>query len=31
MAQKKGPLGKLAITGKILLDAIRTGQTRLLK
>ncbi|MCU0562792.1 MAG: 4Fe-4S binding protein [Desulfobacterales bacterium] len=31
MAQKKGPLGKLVITAKILLDAIRTGQARLLK
>lgn len=31
MAHKKGRLGKLAITGKILIDAIRTGQTRLLK
>ena len=31
MAHKKGRLGKLAITGKILADAIRTGQTALLK
>lgn len=31
MAHKKGRLGKLAITGKILIDAIRTGQTRLLR
>jgi ferredoxin len=31
MAHKKGRMGRLAITGKILLDALRTGQTRLLK
>ena len=31
MAHKKGRLGKLAITGKILVDAIRAGQTGLLK
>jgi hypothetical protein len=31
MAHKKGRLGRLAITGKIMLDALRTGQTRLLK
>ncbi len=31
MANKKGGLGKLKITGKLLIDAIRTGQTHLLK
>ena len=31
MSHKKGRLGKLAITAKILVDAIRTGQTRLLR
>jgi electron transport complex protein RnfB len=31
MSHKKGRLGKLKVTGKLLIDAIRTGQTRLLK
>jgi ferredoxin len=31
MAHKKGSFGKLRITGKIVIDAIRTGQTRLLR
>ena len=31
MAHKKGRFGKLKITGKIVIDAIRTGQTHLLK
>ena len=31
MANKKGGLGKLKITGKLIIDAIRTGQTHLLK
>lgn len=31
MANKKGPFGKLKLTGKIITDAIKTGQTRLLK
>jgi Pyruvate/2-oxoacid:ferredoxin oxidoreductase delta subunit len=31
MAKKKGRLGKLKVTGKMFIDAIRTGQTNLLK
>jgi len=31
MAKKKGRLGKLRLTGKLFIDAIRTGQTGLLK
>ncbi|MFZ0612627.1 MAG: 4Fe-4S binding protein [Desulfobacterales bacterium] len=31
MAKKKGRLGKLKLTGKVLVDAVRTGQTDLLK
>ncbi len=31
MAHKKGRLGKLKLMGKLVADAIRTGQTRLLK
>ena len=31
MARKKGRLGKLKLTGKIFIDAVRTGQTNLLK
>ena len=31
MARKKGRLGKLKLTGKMLIDAVRTGQTNLLK
>jgi hypothetical protein len=31
MSHKKGRLGKLKIKGKIVIDAIRTGQTHLLK
>ena len=31
MAKKKGRLGKLKLTGKMLIDAVRTGQTHLLK
>jgi electron transport complex protein RnfB len=31
MAKKKGRLGKLKLTGKIFIDAVRTGQTHLLK
>lgn len=31
MENKKGKLGKLMLTGKLLYDAVRTGQTRLLK
>ncbi len=31
MAHKKHGLGKLKVTGKLVLDAIRTGQTHLLK
>jgi len=31
MAKKKGTLGKLKVTGKLVIDAIRTGQTHLLK
>ena len=31
MAKKKGRLGKLKLTGKMLIDAVRTGQTNLLK
>jgi len=31
MAHKKGRLGKLKVTGKLFIDAIRTGQTHLLK
>jgi len=31
MAHKKGPLGKLKVTGKLVVDAILTGQTHLLK
>jgi len=31
MAKKKGRLGKLKLTGKMFVDAVRTGQTHLLK
>ena len=31
MAKKKGRFGKLKLTGKMLVDAVRTGQTDLLK
>jgi electron transport complex protein RnfB len=31
MSHKKGRLGKLKMTGKLVIDAIRTGQTHLLK
>lgn len=31
MANKKGRLGKLKLTGKMFIDAVRTGQTHLLK
>lgn len=31
MARKKGPLGKLRLTGKLFMDAIRTGRTDLLR
>jgi Pyruvate/2-oxoacid:ferredoxin oxidoreductase delta subunit len=31
MTHKKGKLGKLGVTGKLMVDAIRTGQTHLLK
>jgi NAD-dependent dihydropyrimidine dehydrogenase PreA subunit len=31
MARKKGRLGKLKLTGKMFIDAVRTGQTNLLK
>ena len=31
MSHKKGPFGKLRVTGKLLFDAVRTGQTHLLK
>ena len=31
MASKKGRLGKLILTGKLIFDAVRTGQTHLLK
>jgi len=31
MASKKGRLGKLMLTGKLFFDAVRTGQTHLLK
>jgi len=31
MSHKKGRFGKLKVTGKLLIDAIRTGQTHLLK
>ena len=31
MAKKKGRLGKLKLTGKMFIDAVRTGQTHLLK
>jgi len=31
MASKKGKLGKLMLTGKLFFDAVRTGQTHLLK
>ncbi len=31
MAHKRGPLGKLKIVGKLLIDAVRTGQTHLLR
>ena len=31
MDKKKGKFGKLILTGKLLLDAVRTGQTHLLK
>jgi Na+-translocating ferredoxin:NAD+ oxidoreductase subunit B len=31
MSHKKGKLGKLGVTGKLMMDAIRTGQTHLLK
>jgi ferredoxin len=31
MAKKKGRLGKFKLTGKMFIDAVRTGQTNLLK
>lgn len=31
MAKKKGRLGKLKLTGKMIIDSVRTGQTNLLK
>ena len=31
MSRKKGRLGKLKLTGKMFIDAVRTGQTNLLK
>ncbi|MEE8432998.1 MAG: 4Fe-4S binding protein, partial [Candidatus Desulfatibia sp.] len=31
MDRKKGRFGKLMLTGKLYLDAVRTGQTHLLK
>ena len=31
MAKKKGKLGKLRVAGKLFIDAIRTGQTKLLR
>jgi hypothetical protein len=31
MDRKKGKFGKLMVTGKLLFDAVRTGQTHLLK
>jgi hypothetical protein len=31
MDKKKGKLGKLMVTGKLLYDAVTTGQTHLLK
>jgi hypothetical protein len=31
MAKKKGKLGKLKLTGKLIVDAVRTGQSNLLK
>jgi electron transport complex protein RnfB len=31
MSRKKGRLGKLKLTGKIFIDAVRIGQTNLLK
>ena len=31
MAKKKGRFGKLKLTGKMLIDAVRTGQTNLLR
>jgi len=31
MAKKKGRIGKLKLTGKMFIDAVRTGQTNLLK
>ncbi len=31
MGRKKGRIGKLKLTGKIFIDAVRTGQTNLLK
>ena len=31
MSHKKGRLGKLKVTGKLVIDAIRTGQTELLR
>jgi NAD-dependent dihydropyrimidine dehydrogenase PreA subunit len=31
MSNKKGRLGKLKVTGKVVIDAIRTGQTELLR
>ncbi len=31
MSHKKGTFGKLKVTGKLIVDAIRTGQTHLLK
>jgi hypothetical protein len=30
-SHKKGRLGKLKVTGKLFVDAIRTGQTHFLK
>jgi len=31
MSHKKGKLGKMKVTGKLVVDAIKTGQTHLLK
>ena len=31
MARKKGRLGKLKLKGKMFIDAVRTGQTNLIK
>jgi hypothetical protein len=31
MSKKKGPWGRLKLTGRLFFDAIRTGQTHLLR